>query len=97
MDAVGVPQQRRRPLVCPGVVVDIGAGTGRDAAWLASLGHDFLTIEPFAAVRSQGGRLHPDPRIRWLDDRLPSLSATTRLGVAADTAERRLDACATGR
>ena len=28
--------------------------------------------------------MHPDHRIRWVDDRLPSLAATLRLGLAAD-------------
>jgi SAM-dependent methyltransferase len=70
--------------VAPAVVVDVGAGNGRNAAWLASLGHDVVAVEPSSAMRSEGVRLHPDARIRWLDDRLPSLFSTTRLGLAAD-------------
>lgn len=51
----------------PALLLDVGAGTGRDAVWLASLGHDVVAVEPSAA------QLHPEPRIRWLDDGLPDL------------------------
>lgn len=68
----------------PALVLDVGAGTGRDAAWLASQGHEVLAVEPSGAMRQQGQRLHPDGRIRWLEDRLPALVTTLRLGLAAD-------------
>ena len=68
----------------PAVVIDIGAGTGRDAAWLASAGHEVLAIEPATSMRAEGARLHGNARIRWLNDRLPSLAATLHLGIAAD-------------
>jgi hypothetical protein len=35
-------------------------------------------------MRSEGVRLHPDPRIRWIDDQLPDLSETTQLGISFD-------------
>ncbi|MDY0873506.1 class I SAM-dependent methyltransferase [Dongia rigui] len=56
-----------------GRVLDIGAGTGRDAAGFVALGHDVLAVEPTAEMRAHGQRLHPDPRITWLDDSLPDL------------------------
>lgn len=59
----------------PSRIADIGAGTGRDAAWLARLGHQVTAVEPVAALREAGMRLHPDPAIRWIDDRLPELAA----------------------
>jgi SAM-dependent methyltransferase len=68
----------------PALVLDIGAGTGRDAAWFAGLGHDVVAVEPAAAMRAEATRLHPGPRIRWLNDRLPDLAATLRLGLAFD-------------
>jgi|TARA_R110002072_G_scaffold517_8_gene3179 SAM-dependent methyltransferase len=61
----------------PSRIVDIGAGTGRDAAWLASQGHDVVAVEPVAAFREAGRARHRSPRIAWLDDSLPNL---TRLG-----------------
>ncbi|MEV5595056.1 class I SAM-dependent methyltransferase [Streptomyces sp. NPDC052496] len=61
----------------PARVADIGAGTGRDAAALAALGHDVLAVEPVPELRRVARRLHPSPAIRWLADSLPALS---RLG-----------------
>lgn len=68
----------------PGLVLDIGAGSGRDAAWLASLGHDTVAVEPSAGMRRRGEMLHADRGLRWLDDRLPDLAATHRLGLSYD-------------
>jgi protein-L-isoaspartate O-methyltransferase len=28
----------------PGLALDVGAGSGRDAAWLSSLGHDVVAV-----------------------------------------------------
>ncbi len=61
----------------PAPILDIGAGTGRDAAAFAEMGHSVLAIEPTAALRAIAQELHPSPRITWLDDSLPDL-ATVR-------------------
>lgn len=58
-------------------VVDIGAGTGRDAAALAEMGHRVVAVEPTAEMRRGGMALHPSPRIEWLDDSLPDLALLT--------------------
>lgn len=58
----------------PGKVVDIGAGTGRDAAWFAGMGHHVVAVEPLDAMRIPAMALHPSPRIEWLDDSLPDLA-----------------------
>lgn len=68
----------------PSLVLDVGAGSGRDAAWLAGQGHEVIAIEPAAAMREEGQRLHPDAKIRWIDDRLPALQNVHRLGIAFD-------------
>ena len=68
----------------PGLVLDVGAGSGRDAAWFAEQGWDVLAVEPAASLRAEAARLHGSPRIRWLDDRLPALAAVHRLGLAFD-------------
>ncbi|MFJ6138401.1 class I SAM-dependent methyltransferase [Kitasatospora sp. NPDC092286] len=57
----------------PSAVLDIGAGTGRDAAALAGLGHRVVAAEPTAELRGIGHRLHAGRGIRWVDDALPSL------------------------
>lgn len=56
-------------------VLDIGAGTGRDAAYLAAIGHRVVAVEPTCELRLPGMALHPSPRITWLDDSLPDLAA----------------------
>jgi len=61
----------------PSDVVDIGAGTGRDAAALAEMGHRVVAVEPTAEMRRGGMALHPSPRIEWLDDSLPDLARLT--------------------
>ena len=58
-------------------MLDVGAGTGRDAAWLARLGHEVVAVEPSAAMRAEAERRHPAARIRWIDDRLPGLAPTS--------------------
>lgn len=59
----------------PLIVLDIGAGTGRDAAWLAARGHEVFAVEPSAAMRRIARSLHPEKRITWIDARLPALEA----------------------
>lgn len=68
----------------PARILDIGAGTGRDAAWFASLGHSVLAVEPTDALRNGAANLHPDPRIEWLDDILPGLDVTRARGETFD-------------
>ncbi len=54
-------------------VLDVGAGTGRSAAWFADQGHEVVAAEPVGPFIDAARRLHPSPRIRWLQDRLPEL------------------------
>lgn len=55
-------------------VLDIGAGTGRDAAWFAGRGDRVTAIEPTKEMREGAMALHPSPNIEWLDDGLPQLA-----------------------
>ena len=57
----------------PSDVLDIGAGSGRDAAALARSGHRVVAVEPTAELRSEGQRLHASLAIEWIDDHLPAL------------------------
>src|SRR5450755_4779746 len=65
-------------------VLDIGAGTGRDAAWFASQGHRVVAVEPTDALRIPAMALHPSPDIDWLDDSLPSLAVLRARGAKFD-------------
>lgn len=55
-------------------VLDVGAGTGRDAAALAAMGHDVVAVEPTLELRRHGQRLHRSVSIVWVDDSLPDLN-----------------------
>jgi len=59
----------------PSRVLDIGAGTGRDAAGFAASGHRVVAVEPTEAMRRGAITLHPSPSIEWLDDSLPDLAS----------------------
>jgi SAM-dependent methyltransferase len=59
----------------PGRALDIGAGTGRDAAGLAARGYSVVAVEPTEELRCGAMLLHPSPMIEWLDDGLPDLAA----------------------
>ena len=65
-------------------MLDVGAGSGRDSAWLAARGADVVAVEPSAAMREEALSYHPDVSIRWIDDVLPSLASTSRLGLSFD-------------
>lgn len=65
-------------------ILDVGAGSGRDAAWFASRGYDVVAVEPSDAMRAQARALHPSPRIHWVSDSLPELAQVRRLGLTFD-------------
>jgi len=64
----------------PSNVLDIGAGTGRDAAAMAVMGHRVVAVEPTAEFCDRAARLHPSPRIEWVRDHLPHLALLTQRG-----------------
>lgn len=69
-----------------GLVADIGAGAGRDAAWLAGKGYEVIAVEPSAEMRRQAEQLGRanNGRIRWIKDRLPGLEELHRSALAFD-------------
>ncbi|MDP3857039.1 MAG: class I SAM-dependent methyltransferase [Stagnimonas sp.] len=69
--------------LAPASVLDIGAGTGRDAAALARRGHAVTAVEPTPELAAWGRANHPRS-IRWIDDRLPRLDAVLALGERFD-------------
>ena len=90
----------------PGHILDIGAGSGRDAAALALRGHRVVAVEPTQELRAEGQRLHPLPTLQWLDDQLPELLVVrnlkqrfdvillTAVWMHLDAAERKTAMCA---
>ena len=60
-------------------ILDVGAGSGRDAAWLAGYGHSVVAVEPADNLRQKAISLHPHDAIHWINDRLPDLNEVHRL------------------
>ena len=65
-------------------VVDIGAGTGRAAAWFADAGHRVVAVEPVDELRTPAMVRPPSPAIEWLDDALPGLAVLRSRGRVFD-------------
>lgn len=56
----------------PGFALDIGAGSGRDARWLASNGWQVVAVEPADALRELAQK-SSGPEVRWSAASLPEL------------------------
>jgi 2-polyprenyl-3-methyl-5-hydroxy-6-metoxy-1,4-benzoquinol methylase len=65
-------------------VLDIGSGTGGDAASFAAMGHRVVAVEPTDELRIPGMAQHPSPRIEWLNDSLPDLAVLRTRGETFD-------------
>lgn len=66
------------------LILDIGAGSGRDAAWFAEQDHEVVAVEPADGLRKRAQEIHPSPRIQWVDDRLPGLDEVRDLDYQFD-------------
>jgi protein-L-isoaspartate O-methyltransferase len=76
------PIRELLPLSPGRLALDVGAGSGRDAAWLNGYGLEVIAAEPAEGMRREGMKRHPG--LRWVDDRLPELAAVHRLGLSFD-------------
>ena len=65
-------------------VLDVGAASGRDAAWLSRKGYDIVAVEPSSRFRTIARERHDDPSIQWVADSLPGLKRTFKTGLAFD-------------
>ena len=71
-----------------GMVLDIGAGSGRDALWLAERGCQVIAVEPAADLLRIGQSKtaeHSVSRVQWLSDSLPELKACYQLNLQFNT------------
>jgi 2-polyprenyl-3-methyl-5-hydroxy-6-metoxy-1,4-benzoquinol methylase len=57
----------------PARALDVGAGTGRDAAALARRGFTVDAVEPVAELRDLAERLHPGSGVTWRAGALPEI------------------------
>lgn len=80
-----------------GRTADVGAGSGRDTAWLVANGFDAIGIEPSAGLRAEATRRHPD--VEFHDAALPELAgvaANSFTNVLCETVIMHLDPAAVG-
>ncbi len=69
---------------CSGdTVLDVGAGSGRDAKWMASQGCEVIALEPANALRELG-KQHTGDVVTWVNDELPALNQIVALGIKFD-------------
>lgn len=64
-------------------VLDVGAGSGRDAKWMSEQGCEVIALEPAASLLALG-KVKTGDSVTWLDDALPVLEKTTNLGLRFD-------------
>ncbi|NOI66434.1 class I SAM-dependent methyltransferase [Vibrio sp. 99-8-1] len=64
-------------------VLDVGAGSGRDALWMAEQGADVIALEPSLEMIEQGKALTKES-VTWLNDELPSLNKAQNLAMRFD-------------
>jgi len=57
----------------PAKILDIGAGSGRDAAYLAKKGYLVTAVEPAAKLLAAAQKQHKSVDLRWVADKLPKL------------------------
>ncbi|WP_018984307.1 class I SAM-dependent methyltransferase [Salinimonas chungwhensis] len=67
-----------------GFVLDVGAGSGRDARYLAAKGLTVFAVEPAAGIREQARRYTVNQNVHWIDDKLPSLDKVFNLQTKFD-------------
>ena len=67
-----------------GFVLDVGCGTGRDAAFLAEKGLYVTAVEPAAKMLEAAQSEHNHTNITWLNDSLPELQSVFKLQIKYD-------------
>ena len=68
----------------PCQVLDVGAGSGRDAAWFADQGYQVTAIEPAVELLKRAKIIHPSLKISWYEDSLPQLLLVKTLSNSFD-------------
>ncbi len=68
----------------PARILDVGAGSGRDAVWYASRGHDVTAVEPSTGMLLEAQKRHKDASVTWIQDGLPDLEKIRKKGEKFD-------------
>ena len=62
-----------------GMALDVGAGSGRDARYMASHGLNVVAVEPAEGIREIAQQYDTGHKIHWLSDSLPELKTVFSL------------------
>lgn len=62
-----------------GIALDVGAGIGRDAKYLAEKGLNVVAVEPANELLQRGQKLTQGLNVHWISDQLPDLSEAIAL------------------
>lgn len=62
-------------------ILDVGAGSGRDASWLAQKGHAVIAVEPADGLRELAEKHHCGQSVHWVKDSLPGLQEINKMGL----------------
>lgn len=65
------------------LALDVGAGSGRDARWLAEKGWSVVAVEP-SDLRTEGKKKSISHDVEWINDSLPDLSRLRAIGYRFD-------------
>ena len=65
-------------------ILDVGAGSGRDAAWFYRNGYQVSAVEPSQELRRIAKTRHRNANIQWFDDRLPTLAKVLKSKLTFD-------------
>lgn len=67
-----------------GFALDVGAGSGRDARFLAAKGLSVVAVEPADGIRERAQQYVVNQPIHWLNDKLPELVQVFSLQIKFD-------------
>ena len=81
-ESIDFPEKHQAVLhlipAAPCDVLEVGAGPGADAHWLASHGYRVTAVEPTEVFRSHARARYPAPPVEWVDDALPELAVIVK-------------------
>lgn len=67
------------------IILEVGAGAGRDSAWFSEKGHEVLAVEPADELREKAAEIYKDYKsIDFVNDSLPELNQVTKRLVKYD-------------
>ena len=67
-----------------GLILDVGAGGGRDALFFSDQGLEVIAVEPATDLAALGKQLTQQASVQWIEDSLPNLKKVIELNLKFD-------------